>query len=395
MSTTKVTDAMIDAVAASKLTGELPAISGASLTALPATLPASSGVNLTALNATNLGSGTATEEWFNLFVQKLRFPVKSTLASSSNVIQTVNNGGNDDMVFNVLSASVDRFLWTMNGVNQLVLTATELVCSGVNIDLENNDITDVDQIQLTGSSGDTVIGLLTSTGSTLDISAANTSGILRLFCDDSADTSQEVMKLVAATDGSSNTITFSKNGAGFAVLDQIGALQFAVASGVQPSIIGSGNNVSIRTAATSEVLILDGSTIFRTTESDTGTYDVKIIQDNNTPADDRVLGNIDFVAENSSSVDSIYARITATSKDVTNATEDGLLELGVASAGALVAGISIEGGTSSLVKLGFYATTPVTQPSHIVDADGTLVDITTKFNQLLADIAGQGLQASS
>ena len=79
MSTTKVTDAMIDAVAASKLTGALPAISGASLTnldardlenalpaisgasltALPATLPASSGVNLTALNATNLGSGTA------------------------------------------------------------------------------------------------------------------------------------------------------------------------------------------------------------------------------------------------------------------------------------------------------------------------------------------------
>ena len=59
MSTTKVTDAMIDGVAASKLTGALPAISGASLTALPATLPASSGVNLTALNATNLGSGTA------------------------------------------------------------------------------------------------------------------------------------------------------------------------------------------------------------------------------------------------------------------------------------------------------------------------------------------------
>ena len=94
MSTTKVTDAMIDGVAASKLTGALPAISGASLTnldardlenalpaisgasltalnateltsgtlpdaRLPATLPAKSGVNLTALNASNLGSGTA------------------------------------------------------------------------------------------------------------------------------------------------------------------------------------------------------------------------------------------------------------------------------------------------------------------------------------------------
>ena len=43
MSTTKVTDALIDGVAASKLTGALPAISGASLTSL---------------NASNLGSGT-------------------------------------------------------------------------------------------------------------------------------------------------------------------------------------------------------------------------------------------------------------------------------------------------------------------------------------------------
>ena len=46
-------------------------------------------------------------------------------------------------------------------------------------------------------------------------------------------------------------------------------------------------------------------------------------------------------------------------------------------------------------NLGFYGATPVTQPAHIVDADGTLSDITTKFNQLLADLAGQGLQASS
>lgn len=44
---------------------------------------------------------------------------------------------------------------------------------------------------------------------------------------------------------------------------------------------------------------------------------------------------------------------------------------------------------------GFYGTTPATQPAHIVDADGTLADITTKFNTLLAQIAALGLQASS
>ena len=63
MSTTKVTDAMIDGVAASKLTGALPAISGASLTNLDArdlenALPAISGASLTSLDAGNLGSGT-------------------------------------------------------------------------------------------------------------------------------------------------------------------------------------------------------------------------------------------------------------------------------------------------------------------------------------------------
>jgi len=58
LTTGTLPDARIAAMASSKLTGALPAISGASLTALPATLPASSGVNLTALNATNLGSGT-------------------------------------------------------------------------------------------------------------------------------------------------------------------------------------------------------------------------------------------------------------------------------------------------------------------------------------------------
>lgn len=53
-----VTDAKIDTVSASKLTGALPAISGANLTALPATLPAASGANLTNLNGSNISSGT-------------------------------------------------------------------------------------------------------------------------------------------------------------------------------------------------------------------------------------------------------------------------------------------------------------------------------------------------
>jgi hypothetical protein len=38
---------------------------------------------------------------------------------------------------------------------------------------------------------------------------------------------------------------------------------------------------------------------------------------------------------------------------------------------------------------------PQAQQAHIVDADGTLADITTKFNTLLADLEGYGLLASA
>lgn len=48
--------------------------------------------------------------------------------------------------------------------------------------------------------------------------------------------------------------------------------------------------------------------------------------------------------------------------------------------------------------VGLYAATPVTQAAHIVDADGTLADITTKFNTLLVALdadAGVGLLAGA
>ena len=42
--------------------------------------------------------------------------------------------------------------------------------------------------------------------------------------------------------------------------------------------------------------------------------------------------------------------------------------------------------------VGFFAKAPVAQPAHIIDADGTLADITTKFNTLLTALdAGSGL----
>ncbi|MDO8614613.1 MAG: hypothetical protein Q7T33_02615 [Dehalococcoidia bacterium] len=51
-------------------------------------------------------------------------------------------------------------------------------------------------------------------------------------------------------------------------------------------------------------------------------------------------------------------------------------------------------GTATTQKIGFWAATPVVQPINIVDADGTLADITTKFNSLLTKLETIGLLAA-
>jgi hypothetical protein len=51
--------------------------------------------------------------------------------------------------------------------------------------------------------------------------------------------------------------------------------------------------------------------------------------------------------------------------------------------------------TGATQKLGFFGTTPAVQQAHEVDADGTLADITTKFNSLLSKLETLGLLASA
>ena len=54
------------------------------------------------------------------------------------------------------------------------------------------------------------------------------------------------------------------------------------------------------------------------------------------------------------------------------------------------------GGIDAATKaIAFFGVTPQVQQSHIIDADGNLADITTKFNTLLADLEGYGLLKSS
>lgn len=52
-------------------------------------------------------------------------------------------------------------------------------------------------------------------------------------------------------------------------------------------------------------------------------------------------------------------------------------------------------GTATTQKIGFFNAAPVVQPTTIADADGTLADITTKFNSLLSKLETIGLLAAA
>ena len=52
------------------------------------------------------------------------------------------------------------------------------------------------------------------------------------------------------------------------------------------------------------------------------------------------------------------------------------------------------GADTGAGAIGFFGTAVQIQQATIADADGTLADITTKFNTLLADLEGYGLLKS-
>ena len=107
----------------------------------------------------------------------------------------------------------------------------------------------------------------------------------------------------------------------------------------------------------------DVRTSWFTDNTETSAVLLQLVQNNNTPADFRTLGNIDFIAENSVSADTIYARVSASSQDITSGTEDGLLQLGVVSGGTLIASIDMEGDSAGGSLIGFFGVPPVAQQS--------------------------------
>jgi len=106
----------------------------------------------------------------------------------------------------------------------------------------------------------------------------------------------------------------------------------------------------------------------RTTTTDTLASTIQLIQNNNTPVNGRTIAEIFFIAENSASVDEKYAQISATSVTVTNGSENGQLQLGHYSNGAIVLALEMEGSASGQ-KMGFFGTASVIRPTGVAVTD--------------------------
>jgi len=136
--------------------------------------------------------------------------------------------------------------------------------------------------------------------------------------------------------------------------------------------------------STNSIMIVENfRTTWRTQTNDTQPYTLQLIQNNVTPSDGRTIVNIDMIAENSSSDEEIYARISASSQDITDTTEDGLLQLGVVSGGVLIAAIDIEGSSSGGANdalIGFFGVSPVVQQQ--LDSNPSNTEISTALRNL-------------
>jgi hypothetical protein len=152
----------------------------------------------------NLGSSTSGEEWYNLFSRRVTFPASTSLGASDYTFGRVST----DVKYNVPTGSTHIF--TVNGSTQLTITSAELNLSGVTLDMENNSITDADQIQITGTSGDTVRGFLSGSTGIFNITANENSSKVRVYSRNSGAT---LVKMIEA-DGGSGFVEFGNGGVG-------------------------------------------------------------------------------------------------------------------------------------------------------------------------------------
>lgn len=139
------------------------------------------------------------------------------------------------------------------------------------------------------------------------------------------------------------------------------------------SVISELTSDSVRlqtgTGRTNEnVIVNDATTEFLTQDNQTTFYDVRVVQNNNTPATQREIGRFSGFAENSASTNTDYAHVEiSTSNSITSGSEEGRIALVNTVGGTPTFAIRCE-GVSGAQRMGFFGVTPVVQQNPAVTA---------------------------
>ena len=186
----------------------------------------------------NLGGTGSGEEWFNLFTRRVTFPVATTLGASDYSLGRVGTTAQ----YNIPTGATHRF--TINGTEEMELSNTLLTLTGVGLDLENNSIFDVNQIQLTGSSGDTIFGFIGADANGMSIQTQQNGDTLKLDVHDGTSVTTAI-----EIDGSSGG-TIDVNGFNMA---NCGILTFDEATGTEPQIASVSNDLTLNVGTSDEI----------------------------------------------------------------------------------------------------------------------------------------------
>ncbi len=127
----------------------------------------------------------------------------------------------------------------------------------------------------------------------------------------------------------------------------------------------------------------------------TSGMEMRIFRDDATPLDNDIIGFLSFDGRDSVNARTTYAEIIATILDVTNGTEDGRLELRVASGGGFVTGLVIDGAdTSTIPKIGFRGAVAQAVQNYTVTNPTTnrSLDVSGATSDQLRQVVGTILQ---
>ena len=216
----------------------------------------------------NIGSATTGKDWFNLFVRRLTFSAATTITSTDYGVGRVSTPNR--IVYNVPSAAIHR--WSVNGVTEMDLSNTKLILKGVNLDLENNDITDIDRIYMHGPSGATAHAYFSVTSTALNIVQNGNGGQTKFFAKNSGGTQSQVFTV----DGNAPQVIVGSG--------NVGLLSFGL-TGNQASIYRLSDELNIA-AKTSTYLRINGGIVASITATDLLLYANKFLSfsDNTTLA---------------------------------------------------------------------------------------------------------------